>query len=179
VVGSDGRAKAYRPLGAARRRAAREAGIAAFEAGGFWHAHELLEPAWMGSADPAERDLDQGLIKLAAAYVHAQRGNATGMRKNLVGASRRLGAVLTRHGEAGRRAAVLARVDVPALSARVEAVLGGLEQPAGGGAERAWAPTTPVDLLARFPPPSIPRVSPAAPPEAPRARRTGSGRGRG
>jgi len=40
----------------------------------------------MGTADEAERDLYQGLIKLAAAEVHAVRGNATGVAKNLQGA---------------------------------------------------------------------------------------------
>ena len=63
-----------------------EAGIAAYERGDFFAAHELLEPAWMGSDDPTERSLHQGLIKLAAAYVHAVRGNPLGVAKNLEGA---------------------------------------------------------------------------------------------
>jgi hypothetical protein len=90
-----GRAKAYRPLPTADRAAALEAGLAAFARGDFFEAHELLEPAWMGSADPAERELHQGLIKMAAAWVHATRGNALGMRKNLDGAIARLEAVGT------------------------------------------------------------------------------------
>lgn len=44
----------------------------------------------MGAADPIERDYHQGLIKLAAAYVHAVRGNPLGMTKNLRGARDRL-----------------------------------------------------------------------------------------
>ena len=44
----------------------------------------------MGTDDLAERALHQGLIKLAAAYVHAVRGNPTGIARNLAGARRHL-----------------------------------------------------------------------------------------
>lgn len=86
VVGRDGRAKAFRPLPAAERAAARAAGLAAYERGDFFEAHEALEPAWMGTDDIAERALLQGLIKVAAAYVHDVRGNPPGIERNLVGA---------------------------------------------------------------------------------------------
>jgi predicted metal-dependent hydrolase len=85
-----GRAKAYRPLPEADRRRAFSAAIAAYERGDYFEAHELLEPAWMGTDDTAERALDQGLIKLAAAFVHGVRGNPLGIAKNLVGARDRL-----------------------------------------------------------------------------------------
>jgi Domain of unknown function (DUF309) len=85
-----GRIKAYRPLAEADRLRALRKGLAAYRRGDFFEAHELLEPAWMGASDPAERDFHQGLIKLAAAYVHAVRGNPLGMAKNLVGARGRL-----------------------------------------------------------------------------------------
>ena len=81
-----GRAKAYRPLPAPDRAAAFEAGLAAYDRGDFFLAHELLEPAWMGTADLGERELYQGLIKVAAAYVHDVRGNPLGTAKNLQGA---------------------------------------------------------------------------------------------
>jgi hypothetical protein len=153
VVGADGRAKVYRPLPVAARRAAREAGLAAYAEGRFFEAHELMEPAWMGSPDPAERDLDQGLIKLAAAYVHAERGNALGMRKNLAGARRRLAAVAGEHGAAGLRAADAADVDAAVLLVRVEDALARVDGlPPGGLAGR-------VDLRAVAPPPSIPRLA--------------------
>jgi hypothetical protein len=93
TVFQGGRAKAYRPLSEADRRTAFLAGVAAYERGDFFLAHELLEPAWMGTDDPIERDLHQGLIKLAAGYVHAVRGNPEGMLKNLRGARERLVAV--------------------------------------------------------------------------------------
>jgi predicted metal-dependent hydrolase len=87
-----GRAKVYRPMAAPDRATALEAALAAYGRGDFFLAHELLEPAWMGAADPAERDLYQGLIKLSAGYVHAVRGNPSGVANNLRGARERLAA---------------------------------------------------------------------------------------
>jgi predicted metal-dependent hydrolase len=84
------RDKAYRPLPAAARREALEAGLAAHARGDYFEAHEALEPAWMGSDDLAERALHQGLIKVAAGYVHAVRGNPAGLVKNLEGGRRHL-----------------------------------------------------------------------------------------
>jgi predicted metal-dependent hydrolase len=66
----------------------------------------------MGTLDLAERELLQGLIKLAAAFVHAARGNPAGVAKNLRGARDRLGNA----GEAGERLGV----DVVALLAGVD-----------------------------------------------------------
>jgi len=86
TVVQNGRAKAYRPLPAEDRRRAYDLALEAYERGDFFLAHELLEPAWMGTDDPAERALHQGLIKLAAAFVHGVRGNPAGIAKNLVGA---------------------------------------------------------------------------------------------
>ena len=91
VVGRDGRAKAYRPLPEAERSAAIAAGLAAYERGDFFEAHEDLEPAWMGTDDLAERALLQGIIKVAAAYVHGVRGNPAGIKRNLEGARTLLG----------------------------------------------------------------------------------------
>ena len=84
------RDKAYRPLPVALRREAFEAGLAAYGRGEYFEAHEALEPAWMGTDDLAERALHQGLIKVAAGYVHAVRGNPVGIVKNLSGARRHL-----------------------------------------------------------------------------------------
>ncbi|HEY8799723.1 MAG TPA: DUF309 domain-containing protein, partial [Candidatus Limnocylindrales bacterium] len=109
-----GRAKAYRPIPAAVRRNAFEAGVAAYDRGDFFEAHELLEPAWMGTAELAERDLLQGLIKLAAAYVHGVRGNPLGIGKNLTGARERLAAAI------GSPAAAASGIDVAALVAAID-----------------------------------------------------------
>lgn len=84
------RDKAYRPLPLAERRTAFEAGVALYDAGEYFEAHEALEPAWMGTDDLPERGLHQGLIKVAAAYVHAGRGNPRGVVRNLEGARRHL-----------------------------------------------------------------------------------------
>lgn len=84
------RPKAYRPIPPERRRAALEAGLRAYERGDFFEAHELLEPAWMGTPDLAERALYQGLIKLAAGYVHAVRGNPIGLARHLEAARKHL-----------------------------------------------------------------------------------------
>jgi predicted metal-dependent hydrolase len=89
-----GRPKAYRPLDPAAREAAFEAGLEAYARGDFFEAHELLEPAWMGTDDIPERELYQGLIKLAAAFVHVGRGNPLGAAKNLRGARGRLARVV-------------------------------------------------------------------------------------
>ncbi len=94
TVMQGGRAKAYRPLPEADRRRASDDAVAAYERGDFFEAHELLEPAWMGTDDLPERALHQGLIKLAAAYVHGVRGNPLGIAKNLQGARDHLAAAV-------------------------------------------------------------------------------------
>ena len=134
IVGSDGRAKAYRPLPEPQRHEAIEAGLAAYDRGDFFEAHEELEPAWMGSDDPAERALLQGLIKVAAAYVHDVRGNPAGIDRNLTGARRLLGEAL-----AGGQAENAAGVDLVALLAAVDARLSDLA--ANPGAPTLEAPT--------------------------------------
>ena len=90
TVTQGGRAKAYRPIPEADRAAALAAGLEAYARGDVFLAHELLEPAWMGTRELEERELLQGLIKLAAAFVHAARGNPAGVAKNLRGARERL-----------------------------------------------------------------------------------------
>jgi predicted metal-dependent hydrolase len=106
------REKALRPLPLEARRSAFDAGLAAYGRGDFFAAHEALEPAWMGTEDLAERALHQGLIKVAAAYVHAVRGNPTGVAKNLAGARRHL----AQADRAGRTWGV----DVPDLIAAID-----------------------------------------------------------
>jgi len=124
TVVQGGRAKAYRPLSEASRRAAFEAGLAAYRRGDFFEAHELLEPAWMGTADPTERALHQGLIKLAAGYVHALRGNPQGMTKNLRGSRDWLAVVVA----AGTPSIARSDVDVLVLVAAIDARLEALER---------------------------------------------------
>ena len=113
-----GRAKAYRPLPAATRRRALRDGLDAYDRGDFFLAHELLEPAWMGTDDLPERELLQGLIKLAAAHVHGVRGNPAGVVKNLQGARERLAGA----GTSGKRLGL----DTAALVAEIERRLAGV-----------------------------------------------------
>jgi predicted metal-dependent hydrolase len=77
----------------------------------------------MGTNDLPERELIQGLIKLAAAYVHATRGNPRGVEKNLRGALARI--------EAGVAAGPLLRIDAAGLAAAIEVRLrsGGVDDP--------------------------------------------------
>jgi len=137
IVGPDGRAKAYRPLPVAARREAIDAGLAAYDRGEYFLAHEELEPAWMGTNDPGERALLQGLIKVAAAYVHAARRNPRGVERNLVGARDRL----TLPGVPEATAAV-DDLDVGRLLADIDLRLGEL-------AERPDRPTLDAPVLHR------------------------------
>ena len=114
VVDADGRAKAYRPVPAPERTAAVVAGLEAYAAGDFFEAHELMEPAWMGTDDLAERDLISGLIKVAAADVHGVRGNPRGVARNLEGTRVRLRRVPDGGAVAGLW------VELPALLAAVD-----------------------------------------------------------
>jgi predicted metal-dependent hydrolase len=140
------RRKAYRPIPPDRRRDALDEGLAALDRGDYFLAHELLEPAWMGTSDLAERALYQGLIKLAAGYVHAVRGNPIGVARNLEGARQYLATSERLDPEVARGAgidltALLAMVDV-----RLVAVMGVADDLA-----RARGPL--IDLL-----PPAPRV---------------------
>jgi predicted metal-dependent hydrolase len=118
VVQGD-RVKAYRPIPPDRRRAALDAGLEAYARGDFFEAHELLEPAWMGTSDPAERSLYQGLIKLSAGYVHAVRGNPIGVTRNLAGARNYLATSLRLDPDVARGVGI----DLPPLLTRIDARL--------------------------------------------------------
>lgn len=115
-----GRAKAYRPIPAADREKAFRAAIEAYDRGDFFLTHELLEPAWMGTDDIPERELYQGLIKVAAAFVHGVRGNPRGIARNLEGARPMLAAAAA----AGRTGGL----DLADLLASVDASLARLAE---------------------------------------------------
>jgi len=119
------RAKAYRPLPARARRSALAAFLAAYDRGDAFLAHELLEPAWMGTAVLAERDLYQGLIKLAASDVHAVRGNPLGEVKNLHGARVRLAAAAGATARGGPDGGLDLEALLAAIDQRLAALTGG------------------------------------------------------
>ena len=132
TIRENGRAKAYRPLPEAARRAAFASALEAYERGDFFLAHEILEPAWMGASDPAERALHSGLIKVAAAFVHAVRGNAAGVTRNLEGARTRL--------RNGLAAGPAFGIDVAAILVQVELSLAAVGR-GGSPSPVAFTPT--------------------------------------
>jgi uncharacterized protein len=58
--------------------------VALFNRGEFWESHEVLERPWRESRS----DFLQGLILLASAWVHVQRGNPRGIAAQLRKAER-------------------------------------------------------------------------------------------
>jgi len=61
-----------------------------YHAGRHWHAHEALEDLWRDTRDPQRRRFYQGIIQLAAAFVHAERGNMRGVQRLLAKAAAKL-----------------------------------------------------------------------------------------
>ncbi len=54
-------------------------GMRQFNSREFWHAHESWEAIWLVAPQPDKAFL-QGIIQIAAAFYHHQRGNLQGMR---------------------------------------------------------------------------------------------------
>jgi len=69
-------------MGAANEGSQFERGIAHFNAGEFFEAHEVWEELWL-RAPLQERPFLQGIIQIAAAFHHLQRGNERGARSLL------------------------------------------------------------------------------------------------
>ncbi|HSZ47756.1 MAG TPA: DUF309 domain-containing protein [Streptosporangiaceae bacterium] len=83
-----------------------------------FHAHEVLEAAWK-TAEPADRDLWQGLAQLAVGLTHALRGNGRGAAALLRRGAGRL---------AGYRGASPHGIDTDGLMASAQALAGQIEQ---------------------------------------------------
>jgi predicted metal-dependent hydrolase len=66
-----------------------ERGLELIRAGAYFEAHEELEDEWR-DAPAGERDFLQGLVHVAVAWLHAERGNRNGCVRQLVKAERRL-----------------------------------------------------------------------------------------
>jgi uncharacterized protein len=73
-----------------------EQGLQLIRDGDYFEAHEELEDEWR-AAPAAERDFLQGLVHVAVAWLHAERGNRNGCERQLVKAERRLGGYRPRH----------------------------------------------------------------------------------
>ena len=64
-------------------------GLSRIRSGDYFKAHEELEDEWR-EAPAAERDFLQGLVHVAVAWLHAERGNRPGCERQLEKAARRL-----------------------------------------------------------------------------------------
>ncbi len=64
-------------------------GIALFNRGAYFEAHEVLEEAWRAESRPC-RALYQGILQLGVALYHIEQGNVPGARKVLQRAERKL-----------------------------------------------------------------------------------------
>lgn len=64
-------------------------GLRCFHSGAFFEAHEHWESVWLAAQEP-EKTFLQGLIQVAAAFYHLQRGNCAGTISLLRSALRRL-----------------------------------------------------------------------------------------
>ena len=71
-------------------------GLRLIREGAYFDAHEELEDEWR-TAPAAERDFLQGLVHVAVAWLHAERGNRNGCERQLVKAERRLSGYRPRH----------------------------------------------------------------------------------
>jgi uncharacterized protein len=66
-----------------------EEGLKLIRAGAYFDAHEELEDEWRVASED-ERDFLQGLVHVAVAWLHAERGNRPGCERQLAKAARRL-----------------------------------------------------------------------------------------
>jgi uncharacterized protein len=71
-------------------------GLELIREGSYFEAHEELEDEWRTAPD-AERDFLQGLVHVAVAWLHAERGNRNGCERQLVKAERRLSPYAPEH----------------------------------------------------------------------------------
>jgi predicted metal-dependent hydrolase len=96
-------------------------GISLFNAHKFWHAHEAWERDWLTASDPHKQFL-QGLIQLAAAYYHVQRGTFRGGVRLFDSALRRLSAFSPEYAGVDRAAVVAAALTHREIIARGDGI---------------------------------------------------------
>lgn len=71
--------------------------VATFNAGRFYEAHDVLEELWLRERHGAEGEFYQGLIQLAGAFVHVEKGGRAPATSLLKLARGRLGAYPAGH----------------------------------------------------------------------------------
>ncbi len=96
-------------------------GVELFNAGHFWHAHEAWEEIWL-HASGEEKIFLQGLIQLAAAYHHVQRGTFRGGVRLFDAALRKLERFDDGRGGIDRGAAIAAAIEHREKIARGETI---------------------------------------------------------
>jgi predicted metal-dependent hydrolase len=96
-------------------------GLELIRAGRYFDAHEELEDEWR-TAPADERDFLQGLVHVAVAWLHAERGNSPGCERQLEKAERRLSRYAPKH-----RGVDVARVLDDVAAARACVARGSLE----------------------------------------------------
>ncbi len=99
-------------------------GLELFNAGHFWHAHEAWEELWLHSSGD-EKVFLQGLIQLAAAYHHVQRGTYRGGVRLFDAALRKLERFGDGHDGIDRRDATAAAIEHRQKIARGENIEAG------------------------------------------------------
>jgi predicted metal-dependent hydrolase len=99
-------------------------GLELIREGAYFEAHEELEDEWRDAA-PAERDFLQGLVHVAVAWLHAERGNRPGCERQLEKAARRLAGYAPEH-----RGVEVSLVLDDVASARALVASGSLDLPA-------------------------------------------------
>jgi predicted metal-dependent hydrolase len=103
-----------------------------FNDGYYFESHETLEDLWIVTPLP-ERTLFQGMIQIAAAYVHLARGEAAGAVKLLDAAVAKLRGFAPQH----------LGIDIAAMTHSAEAVRAQLASDGGQASIRAALATAP------------------------------------
>jgi uncharacterized protein len=92
-------------------------GVALFNQGRFWEAHEAWETAWIPDRHGPDRGFYKGLIQIAAGCLHCRRANRWGARNKWQSGTRLLDPYLPTHHElelgllAGEVGSLLAQID--------------------------------------------------------------------
>jgi uncharacterized protein len=108
-------------------------GLRCFHSGAFFEAHEHWESVWLAAQEP-EKTFLQGLIQVAAAFHHFQRGNCAGTISLMRSALRRL----------DRYPEVFAAVVVAPLRVAIRRWLEALE----AAPQSSWPPVPQLQLTA-------------------------------
>jgi len=112
-------------VGAMSENGAFERGVAHFNAREFFEAHEAWEELWLSACEP-EKNFLQGIIQVAAAFHHYQRGNAGGTKSLLAAGLAKLDQFPHTH----------RGIDVAALRAEAQAWVDALAEAKNAGTER-------------------------------------------